>query len=424
MKGVVCIILSGGEGTRLHPLTLTRCKPAVNFGGKYRLIDVPLSHAIHANCQKIVVLTQFLSSSLHHHIVHTYMRCNRVSVPIEILTAEQKPSHKNWFQGTADAVRQNLDTLLESDAEYFLILSGDQLYHLNFQDMLNCAYKTGAEVVVAALPVDIPDAYRMGVLAVDPAGMIIDFCEKPPNVSALQDFYSHRPCAWRASHSSRDAIPPCLGSMGIYLFKRHALARLLREDVREDFGKHLIPTHVTQGGVAAFLYDGYWEDIGTIQAFYEANMALMAPQAKFNLHRQSSPLLTSDAFLPPARVSGTQVTDSMVCEGSLVEAAELTQSILGPRSVVNRGAVIRTSYLMGNDYYYVDRGDPSSSSRPHVGEGSLLVKTIVDKNATIGKGVQLVNKHHLQFYDGPYCCIRDGIIIVPPGVHVPDGFIL
>jgi glucose-1-phosphate adenylyltransferase len=424
MKLVASIILGGGEGTRLYPLTLTRCKPAINFGGKYRLIDVPISNSIHADCYKIFVLTQFLSSSLHHHIFQTYMQGGRASGLIEILTAEQKPTQKAWFQGTADAVRQNLDYLLESPVEYFLILSGDQLYNINFREMVLFAQSTNADVVVAALPVTVQDATRMGILKVDEKNFITEFYEKPQEKELLQRLRSPQEVVERMGISSTSKRN-YLGSMGIYLFKRKALVELLMKDPREDFGKHLIPTQVQQGRIAAFLYEGYWEDIGTIETFYQANMALTNPKPQFSFHNEARPIFTCRYDLPPAKFSDTQIKQSILCEGAVVEADELTHSILGPRSVIHKGAIIRDSYIMGNDYYEsAVRDHHRLPINPHIGENCILSRTIVDKNATIGKGVQLINKQKLTTYNGENIYIRDGIIVVPRGATVPDGFIL
>lgn len=424
MKEVASIILGGGEGTRLYPLTLTRSKPAINFGGKYRLIDVPISNSIHADCHKVFILTQFLSSSLHQHIIQTYMQGGRTSHLIEILTAEQKPSQKSWYQGTADAVRQNVDYLLESPVEYFLILSGDQLYNINFQQMLSFAKNSNADVVVAALPVNVEDAKRMGILKVNEDNFITHFHEKPQDPAILNFLKSPSEVIERVGvplASKRNY----LGSMGIYLFKRKALADLLLKDEREDFGKHLIPTQVQTGRIAAFLYDGYWEDIGTIETFYQANMALTQPNPAFSFHDEERPIFTCRYDLPPAKFSNTQIKQTILCEGVIVEADEITNSILGTRTVIHKGSIIRDSYIMGNDYYESTvRDHHRLPLKPQIGENCIISRTIVDKNACIGKGVQLINKHKLTYYNSDNLFIRDGIIIVPRGATIPDGFIL
>lgn len=424
MKTVASVILSGGEGTRLYPLTLTRSKPAISFGGKYRLIDVPISNSLHAECYKIFVLTQFLSSSLHHHIFQTHLQTPKSAGLIEILTAEQKPSQKNWFQGTADAVRQNIDYLLEHPVEYFLILSGDQLYNIDFCHMLNFAKETDADLVIAALPVTAQDASRMGILKIDSKDFVIDFVEKPQDPALLQNLRSPPAVLERVgvNPSSKRCF---LGSMGIYLFKRSALVDLLNKDKREDFGKHLIPTQLQSGKVAAYLYDSYWEDVGTIETFYQANMALTEPKPAFHLNDEKRPIYGYRYDLPPAKFTSTQLTQAILCEGANIDADEITRSILGPRTVIEKGSIIRDSYLMGNDYYHTVVQDHNKlPKRPHIGENCIIQRTIIDKNASIGKGVQLVNKQKLTHYNGDNIFIRDGIIIVSRGATIPDGFIL
>lgn len=424
MKRVASIILGGGEGTRLFPLTLTRCKPAVNFGGKYRLIDVPISNSIHADCHKIFVLTQFLSSALHHHIFQTYLQGGKASSLVEILTAEQRPSNKSWFQGTADAVRQNIDYLLESSVDYFLILSGDQLYNINFRRMVQFAKETDADLVIASLPINEQDASRMGILKVDSRDFVVDFYEKPQDKSILQRFMCPPEVIERAGLTMNSGRH-YLGSMGIYLFKRKALVDLLAYDTREDFGKHLIPTKVKSGKVASFIYDGYWEDIGTIETFYQANLALTEPNPIFSFYNETQPIYSWRYDLPPAKFCHTQLKQAILCDGSIVEADEVMHSLLGPRTVIHKGCIVKDSYIMGNDYYLTDIDEHSRlPARPGIRENCIIQKTIIDKNVHIGKGVQLVNKQKLTHYNGENIFIRDGIIIVPRGATIPDGFIL
>lgn len=422
-RHVACLILGGGEGSRLHPLTLSRSKPAMNFGGSYRLIDIPISNAIHSNCYRIFVLTQFLSSSLHHHLFQTYMQGGFTSHPIEILTAEQKPFQKSWYQGTADAVRQNLDYLLESPVDYFLILSGDQLYNIDFQELFSFAGETNADVIVAALPVDDSEAHRMGILKINEDNFITDFCEKPQELSLLETLRSASlPC----DSVSKKTHKTLLGSMGIYLFKRKALIDLLQSDLRADFGKHLIPTQLKkENSIAAYIYDGYWEDIGTISSFYEANIALTKATPIFQLYHPTRPIFFSKNNLPPAKIGRTQINQSILCEGSQIEAKQISNSILGPRSVVLSGSVISDSYLMGNDYYHSTmREHHRLPLEPRIGKNCHLKKVIIDKNVFIGDDVQLINKNNHKACDMEHLYIRDGIIVVPRGAIIPNGFIL
>lgn len=418
-KQVASVILGGGEGSRLHPLTLTRCKPAIDFGGKYRLIDIPISNSIHAGLQKIFVLTQFLSSSLHHHIFQTYMQGGNYC-PIEILTAEQKPHQKSWYAGTADAVRQNLDTLLECPVDYFLILSGDQLYHFNFHNMISFALTKDADVTIAALPINDAEAARMGVLKINAHHTIVDFIEKPQDGSLLHTFFCE-PELIGLPHTTGKSF---LGSMGIYLFKRKALVELLQKDTRADFGKHLIPTLVeSKSAIAAYIYDGYWEDIGTVESFYNANIRLTEPHPPFDLHHETRPIFSSRYPLPPSRIHCQEIMHTIVCDGGMIEANSISHSILGPRTVIGLGTTISHSYIMGNDYYEGSHRDHHKLPLvPQIGKNCLIHKAIIDKNVSLGNGVQLLNKRKLVSYQDEHLFVRDGIIIVPRGATLPDGY--
>ncbi len=407
MSRVCSIILGGGQGTRLFPLTKRNCKPAILFGGRYRLVDVPLSNSLNSLIKKNYIVTQFLSTSLHQHILQAW----RNAGTIEILGAEQKPGKNVWFQGTADAIRQNLEYLIETPADYFLILSGDQLYHMNFQHMVETAQEKDVDVLVATLPVTRKDAKRMGIMKIDEDQHIIDFYEKPQDDAILDRFTT--------------ANNTLLGSMGIYLFKRSSLLKLLLEDMRDDFGKHLIPTKVGQGSIAAYIHNGYWEDIGTIESFYEANIALTKQNPPFNLYDEGYPIATMHSCLPGTRLFNTQLSDSIVCEGSHIEAASIANSILGQRSVVLKDTVIESSYVMGNDFYQLPNRDSHGlPERLTIEEGCVIQRAIIDKNVHIGRGVKLINKNKLREYDGPGIFIRDGIIVVPRGSTIPPGFVL
>lgn len=424
MGKVGSIILCGGEGKRLYPLTLTRCKPAIDFGGKYRLVDVPISNSINTGCHKIFLLTQFLSASLHRHVFQTYHQAGIPAGFIEILSAEQKPMAREWYQGTADAVRQNIEYLLDTPVDYFLILSGDQLYNLDFCNMMRFAKKTDADVVIAALPVNGDDAQRMGILKIDDDDFVVDFIEKPQERNVLERFRSPDHVLKRAGAESASQCE-YLGSMGIYLFKRQALLDLLEQDPREDFGKHLIPTQIKKGGIAAFLYDGYWEDIGTIGSFYHANIALTKKNPPFNLYSSDQPIYSSRHDVPPAKIINTIVNQSMICEGSVMEGSEITNSILGPRTKVKKGTVIHDSYVIGNDFFEPPKKNAKKLPDSfYIGENCIIKRAIIDKHTQIGDGVQLTNKKNLIHYDGDNIFIRDGIIIVPTGIVIPDGFIL
>ncbi len=408
---VATIILSGGEGTRLFPLTTTRCKPAISFGGKYRLIDIPLSNSINSKCLKIFVISQFLSTSLHQHISKTYHPGNYNTGFIELLSVEQKPKNKNWFLGTADAVRQNLEYFLDIPVDYFLILSGDQVYNMDFQEMLRFAKITNADLVIAAKHVrDENDAKRMGILKIDQSNQITDFIEKPEKPEVLETF--------------KTSFDSYLGSMGIYLFKREVLFKLLECDSREDFGKHLIPTEIKNGKTFAYLYDGYWEDIGTVGSYYHANMALTESTPKFNLYDENNPIFITHQNLPGPKIFNAKIDQSIISEGSIIEAASVTHSILGVRTVIKQGSVIKDSYIVGNDYYISPIPSEKNKKPFAIGCNTIITKAIIDKHVHIGNDVQLINKNNLLNYNSDDIYIRDGIIVVTRGALIPNGFIL
>lgn len=425
MGRVAAVIMGGGQGSRLAPLTNARCKPAVSFGGRYRLIDIAMSNAINSGCQKIYVLTQFLAASLHKHICSTYHMSSFSPNYIELLSAEQKPSRNSWYLGTADAVRKNLEYLAESPADYFLILSGDQLYNFNFKDMVQFSLETDADLVIAALPVNESDAKRMGILKFNEDRSITEFQEKPQTRSVLDqmrmsDYMVEQVIDKEAQKQKRFY----LGSMGIYLFKREALFKLLQDDEREDFGKHLIPTKVKQGKVSAYVYNGYWEDIGTIDSFYQANMALTTTNPPLNCHDATSPIRFHQGNLPPPKIIDSHIKNSIICDGCFIEADEVSGCILGPRVVVKGGTILRNSYVMGNDYYSPPSQIRHIPSDLSIGEHCLIDRTIIDHNVHIGNGVQLINKDKHHRYEGENVFIRDGIIIVTSGANIPDGFVL
>lgn len=425
MNRVAAVIMSGGQGSRLAPLTNARCKPAVGFGGRYQLIDFAMSNAINSGCNKIFVLTQFLSASLHKHIINTYHLGPLSGGFIELLSAEQKPNSKNWYQGTADAVRKNLEYLAYAPADYFLILSGDQIYNFDFNDMLQYAKETNADLVIASLPVHEADAKRMGIFKFNEDRSITEFHEKPQSQDILDhmrlsDFMLEQVAGKESVNNKRHY----LGSMGIYLLKRQALFDLLQQDTREDFGKHLIPFKVEQGSVSAYIYNGYWEDIGTISSFFNANMALTQPHPPFNCYDEKNPIFSQPNNLPPAKIIDSNIRNSIICEGCIVEADEVNHSLLGPRTIVKKGTIIRNTYIIGNDFYYCPVKGQSIPDDLTIGEHCLIDHAIIDKHVRIGNGVQLINKGKLRRYESDYVTIKDGIIIVSSGANLHDGFVL
>jgi glucose-1-phosphate adenylyltransferase len=413
MKKVAAIILGGGKGTRLFPLTQSRCKPAMSLGGRHRLIDVPISNSINSGCHKIFVITQFLSASLHRHIFQTYRYDIFPAGYLELLTAEQKPTQNDWFLGTADAVRQNLEYFIDIPVDYFLILSGDQLYKMNFLNMLRFAYQTDADLVIAAMPIAFQDIARMGIMKINNDHFVENFNEKPQTPSDLPEFL----------HSNR-TNKPYMGSMGIYLFKREALCKLLSKDSREDFGRHLIPTQIKWGKTAAYVHENYWEDIGTVESFYNANIELTHTNPAFDFYDETWPIYSNRHHLQGPKILNTHLQQSIICEGSVIGAKDISHSILGPRSIVHKGCSIQHSYILGNDFYQPSTHANHLPKELSIGENCIIHRAILDKHVQLGKNVQLINKNKLQNYNGNNIFIRDGIIIVPQGVSLPDGFIL
>ena len=429
---VAVIILSGGEGTRLRPLTQARCKPAISFGGRYSLIDVPISHSLSTGLSKIFVIGQYQINSLHKHLFETYFYHGISQNQIHLLVPEAEAEGKMaWYKGTADAVRQNLHHFSEIPADYFLILSGDQLYNINFQEMINFGVEMDAGLVVAAQPVGKKEAQRMGLLKIENGGSrITDFHEKPQEDTILERFYTDDVSLNRLGQSVGKHEKHYLGSMGIYLFKRQALFDLLLEDSREDFGKHLIQVQMKKENVHAYLYDGYWEDIGTIDSYYHANLALthMDENRKTGLvcYDESQMIFTKQYNLPGVKIAGCAVKDAILCEGSIIEAQEISHSVIGVRTVIGKGTIVRDTVTMGNEYYV---RPPLASGeltyRPEIGKDCLITKAIIDENVIIGDNVKLQNKHgHLNFdsADG-LIAVRDGIIVIPRGTHIPTNYV-
>lgn len=417
---VACIILAGGQGTRLFPLTERRCKPAVNFGGRYRLIDIPISNSLNSNMNHIYVISQYFSSALNQHIKDTFPLDHFQGGSLNLLCPEQRPDGKIWYKGTADAVRKNLDTLTELPIDYFLILSGDQLYNMDLEAMVQFAYDKDADLTIASLPVNQELASRLGLLNIDSNANIIDFQEKPSDPDILKKF--ELPDDFIHAHDIHCSNPPCfLASMGIYVFKKEVLVNLLQEDKGNDFGKHLIPHQLKKGKGAAFLYQGYWEDIGTISSYYEANLSLTTNSLGLDLYNEVLPIYAHNHYLPGARLKETTIKDSIICDGSIVEGKEVLHSIIGVRSVIKKGTVIKNSILLGNKTY-TDIKDATLYYT--IGENCHIEKTIIDLDVRIGNNVHLSNKQNLQTYDGDGIYIRDGIIIVTSGTILPDGFAL
>jgi len=427
-RTLLAVILGGGAGTRLFPLTQTRSKPAVPLGGKYRLVDVAISNCINSDVLRMFVLTQYNSASLNRHIAQTYRFSHFSDGFVEILAAEQTPESPLWFQGTADAVRQVLPHIRDWGIDTLLILSGDHLYSMDYREFLGRHYDSDADVTVSVIPCDPMSASEFGLLKTDDSGRITEFKEKPKGT----DLESMRVDTTSLGLSPEEAARhPFLASMGIYVFKYDRLEELLAQDPEWiDFGKHVIPGAITSGKVQAFVFNGYWGDIGTIAAFYRANLDLTSKIPKFNLFDAEAPVYTRARYLPPSKVAQSDIQDSIVSEGCIIDGAKITNSVIGLRSRISKGVHLDASFMMGADYYQTLEEMHSDLStglpRVGVGEGSIIKKAIIDKNARIGSNVRLLNEQGIQHADGDggSFFVRDGIIIVPKNAVVKDGTVV
>jgi len=422
---VATIVLAGGQGTRLHPLTMHHSKPAVSYGGRYRLIDIPISNSINSDFRQIFVIAQYLSAELQHHITQTYQFDHFNPGSVDVLTPQEtEHGEKQWFTGTADAVRKNLPTILKSTADYFLILSGDQLYNINFQSMVEFAEDHNADLTIASIPVLKKEAKRMGLLKIDAKGRVLDFFEKPQEEEILKAFELD-PLFFKQWDISPHKESMYLGSMGIYIFKREMLINLLTQDLRDDFGHHLITTAVQKGKTYAFLYHGYWEDIGTVASYYDANLMLTQSKQGLNTYDENNPIYARPTYLPGPKIQCTQITESIICEGAIIEAAEITHCVIGLRSRIRKGSILRDTVMMGDQFSM----PPLHNDKPiqldfGIGENCLIEKAIIDEHVRIGNNVKLINEKKLTTYEGNGIFIRDGIIIITAGTDVPDGFVL
>lgn len=426
MDRVLGVILGGGRGTRLYPLTKYRSKPAVPLAGKYRLIDIPISNCINSDIRRIYILTQFNSVSLHRHVTQTYHFAPFTRGFVDILAAQQTLEGELWYQGTADAVRQNLRYFQDGATSHVLILSGDQLYQMDFRDMLDYHKKTDAQMTIAALPVSRWEAMRYGILKTAPDGRVTKFFEKPTEAKVLDEF-TVTPDAFRTL-GVKPGENTHLASMGIYLFDLELLVHLLSASPKTDFGKEVIPEAIGAYRVYAYGFSGYWEDIGTIESFHRANLDFAAPTPKFDFYRLKSPIYTHSRFLPASRVVGCSLKHVLLADGCLVEEARCENSVIGIRSIIRAGAHIEDTVLMGNDFYQTDaeKAQDKRLGRPHVGIGRnvRIRRAIIDKNARIGDDVVIENRKELREFDAPNYNIRDGIVIVPKNETIPPGSVI
>lgn len=429
MKNVLGIILGGGAGTRLYPLTKLRAKPAVPLAGKYRLIDIPVSNCINSEIFKIYVLTQFNSASLNRHLARTYNFAGFVDGFVEVLAAQQTPENPGWFQGTADAVRQYLWLFQEWEVDEYLILSGDHLYRMDYREFVQRHRDTNADVTISVIPIDEKRASDFGLMKIDNQGRIIDFSEKPKG-EALKKMQVDTTTLGLNSEQAKEM--PYIASMGIYVFKREVLTDLLnRAPEQTDFGKEIIPSSSKEYNIQAYLYNGYWEDIGTIEAFYSANLALTRqPRPPFSFYDEKAPIYTRARYLPPTKLLDCEVIESMIGEGCILKKCRIHHSVLGIRSRIERDCVIEDALIMGADYYepFAERQSECDNDRIPMGIGtnSTIRRAIVDKNARIGCNVKIVNKDRVEEAEREEegFFIRNGIVVVIKNATIPDGTVI
>jgi glucose-1-phosphate adenylyltransferase len=411
VEDILAVILGGGRGARLFPLTEQRSKPAVPMAGKYRLIDIPISNCINSGILRIAVLTQFNSVSLHRHITRTYNFDAFHSGWVQIWAAEQTLGNTDWYQGTADAVRKQLFEIRATRAKYVLVLAGDHLYHMDFAEMAEAHFKNDADITIAVQPVSASDASRFGILKRDPTGLITDFIEKPKDPAGL-----------KAIASGKDPVKPFLASMGIYLFKTSVLINLIEQHPHDDFGGHVIPAAIYTHKVFGYDFEGFWEDIGTIRSFYDTNLALTGPNPPFNFFDQDHPIYSHPRFLPGSKVHNSVMEDTLLAEGCCIQNAEIRHSIIGLRSQIHSGVKIKDTILMGCDYYENPCGEEDDNKiGMGIGSDCSIEGAIIDKNARLGRGVTIRSFPRGTDIDGSGWAVRDGIVVIPKDAVIPSG---
>lgn len=425
---VLCIILGGGKGTRLYPLTKDRSKPAVPFAGKYRLVDIPISNCINSGFKQIYLLTQFNSASLHNHIASSYTFDQFSRGFVEILAAEQTYQDESWYQGTADAVRKNLKHFRDQEADYYIILSGDQLYRMDFRKMLKRHIETNAVLTVAAKPISRKQATGLGIMATDANGMITKFYEKPAPELDISDYKVNPKYLESELNIKANASNEYLASMGIYIFSSKAMEQALDND-KTDFGKEIIPGIINTCPVASYLFDDFWEDIGTIKAFYETNIDLARPNPAFNFYDADSPIYTHRRYLPASKINFCNISSSLTSEGSIITNASIVNSIIGVRTIIENGASLDGVYCMGSTYYESEEQKALNKKNriPNIGigRGTIIRRAIIDMNARIGEGCRIgIDEIERPDIDTPEYSIHDGIIVINKKAVIPNGTIL
>jgi glucose-1-phosphate adenylyltransferase len=430
MRNLVAVVLGGGRGTRLLPLTAYRAKPAVPLAGKYRLIDIPISNCLNSDINQIYVLTQFESASLHRHIRATYRFDNFSGGFVEILAAqqtmEQSDERHDWYQGTADAVRKSMRWIITPDTKFVLILSGDQLYRMDYREMLVTHRDTGADVTIAAKLIDRSEAGAFGIMRVDPNGRVVGFLEKPQTERELDDVALDP--AWLAQRGIQATAGKCLASMGIYLYDRDTLVAALEKTAYRDFGKDVFPATMRSRNVQVHVFDDYWEDIGTIRAFYDANLQLAQPNPPFELASAAAPIYTRARWLPPTRADEATIHRSLLADGCVIGAGtRIENSVIGLRCRIGRDVTIRNSVLMGVDFYETPEqlnADRSEGRPPMgIGDGAIIENAIVDKDCHVGAGARVIgDPQQIEHVVGECCEMLDGILVVPKNAVLPDGW--
>ncbi len=409
-KEIVVVVLGGGQGSRLYPLTRDRAKPAVGFGGKYRLIDFSISNCLQSKIEKIFILTQFNSFSLNRHIWQTYSKEMQRDSFIDVLAAEQTTENKSWYQGTADAVRQSLKYIIPHNPRYVLIISADQIYKLDYGNLLNWHVKNEADVTIAANYTSVDELFGLGVTKIKNDFSVVGFKEKPEDPSLVKDYHLDTIGVEYPNNK------PYLASMGLYLFNTETLVKAL-DNEDEDFGKSVIPTMAKDFRMSCFPFDGYWEDVGTIKAFYKANMEWRLGEGIAKSFQDEYALITHSRQLPPSRIEGANVRSSLIADGCNIFAKSIENTIVGVRTRIGPDTEIKDSIIMGNDHY--DKELPFE-----IGKQSVIQKAILDKNVKIGEGVRIENKEDIQEYDSELYTIRAGIVVIPRGTNIPDGMVI
>jgi glucose-1-phosphate adenylyltransferase len=425
LSKVLCVILGGGQGSRLFPLTKDRAKPAVPLAGKYRLVDIPISNCINSRFRRIYILTQFNSTSLHSHISRTYKFDQFSAGFVEILAAQQTFNNTSWYEGTADAVRKNLVHFLNHDFDYLLILSGDQLYRMDFQEIIEQHRETGADVTVATLPVKRAETSALGIMQIASDGRITRFLEKPKDPALLEPF--KLPQEIRAKAGITTDAELYLASMGIYVFNRKVIAKLL-DNPLSDFGKHIIPHAITTHKVFSYVYQGYWADIGTIRNFFEANLDLVTELPRFNFFDMSAPIFSRPRYLPGSKINGAQIDHAVISDGCIINRARINQSIVGLRTIIGDGTELNRVVILGSDYYEaqesVEHHEHAGLPRVGIGAHCKIENAIIDKNARIGNNVVISPAGKPENVDHERYFIRDGIVIVPKDAVIPHGMVI